>query len=191
MRDLLVDDRELISLFVAPCDEGLALVASLRKSTARRLGQSRAKRAANDAYCRLESIVDSLGQATRFGYDLMSNLTSVTDAKGQKTTFEYDDVGRVTTMHDPLGGAEVYDYTPTGRLRTRTDRKAVTTTYSYDALGRLTSSTTTTPEPFRPPTGRTPSPGPSTRWEDFSRKRAPSTEAPCPMATTWTIGARR
>ena len=60
----------------------------------------------DDAYGRLDSVVDPMDGVTRYGYDLMSNLVSLTDAEGRTTSFEYDGHARVKKVTYPGGAFE-------------------------------------------------------------------------------------
>jgi RHS repeat-associated protein len=116
----------------------------------------------NPTFNKVASIVDALGNTTRFTYDASGNLLSSTDADGntstyqynssglltqttdalnQTTTFAYDYFGNLTSTTDPLGNSTSYNYDGISRLILTQDALGRRTSFTYDPLGRLLTRT--------------------------------------------------
>ncbi|NLW88838.1 MAG: PKD domain-containing protein [Clostridiaceae bacterium] len=79
----------------------------------------------------LTSVIDFMGNTTRFEYDAVGNLISITDREGAKTTFAYDLLGRVVQKTDALGGKTTYKYDEIGKTTSVTDANGNTTVFEY------------------------------------------------------------
>jgi RHS repeat-associated protein len=94
-----------------------------------------------DACGQKETLIDSLGMATKYEYDEDGNNISEAFPGGYKITFDYDLADRLVKQKDNLGREIIRTYDPVGRLFTLTNNsnhqnKAVTT-YHYDSTGNL------------------------------------------------------
>lgn len=87
------------------------------------------------------SVMDALGNTTRYQYNLLGLTTVMTDANGAATLYEYDGLNRLTQITYVTDNEVVtYEYGVLGNRTAMTDSLGVTT-YGYDDLSRLTQVT--------------------------------------------------
>ncbi len=95
----------------------------------------------NDAFNRLASVTDPLGQAESYDYDINGNLTKAEDRNKVVKNYTYDVLNRplITAV---TGANEFLEYTYTGTGALYTDsNERLTVSYIYDDLGRVTQQT--------------------------------------------------
>ena len=105
------------------------------------------------------SVIDELGNVTKFEYDRKGNLTKIVDAQLKETVFEYtrgfnliknitdslshatnysyDVNGNLEIITDALNKTNTFTYTPAGNVLTATDELSNVTTFEYNANGYL------------------------------------------------------
>jgi YD repeat-containing protein len=83
------------------------------------------------------TIIDPLGNITRYSFDANDNLVEVVVADGTTTTYSYDANGNMTSETDPLGYTIHFTYNAFGEPLTFVNQEGYTTTYQYDANGNL------------------------------------------------------
>ena len=92
-----------------------------------------------DANRRLTSIIDPIGDQTRFGYAPNNEMTSLTDSKTNVTAWTYDVEGRLTQKTYPDITKLTYTYEgATSRLKSGLDALGQTKQYSYAPDNQLT-----------------------------------------------------
>jgi RHS repeat-associated protein len=103
-----------------------------------------------DAYGRLTSTTDALGQVTRYeNYNSFGDVGRIVLPGGRTTRYEYDAAGNAVRAIDALGNTTGYDYDPWGRLTSETspmgmltaDPADYTTSFSHNSAGQLTTLT--------------------------------------------------
>ena len=87
------------------------------------------------------TIIDPLGNITRYSFDAHDNLVKVVAADGTTTTYAYDSSGNLTSETDPLGYTIEFTYNQFGEPLTDEDQNGNTTLYQYDAHGNLIQTT--------------------------------------------------
>ena len=113
-----------------------------------------------DAFGRLKTETDPLGNVTTYSYDVMGNRLSLFDANEETTAFGYDELNRLTSIDYPSPDADVaFDYDVLGRRTSMSDDSGSTSwvynnldlprlitdpfgteiSYDYDALGNRTN----------------------------------------------------
>jgi len=93
-----------------------------------------------DSARRLLTIIDPVGQETRFDY-FAGTLAEVTDPAGRATRFEHDAFGRLVRIIEPDGGVRTFQYDgSSGRIIAKTNQRGLVTEYSYDPFGRLATA---------------------------------------------------
>jgi RHS repeat-associated protein len=87
------------------------------------------------------TIIDPLGNITRYSFDANDNLVKVVGADGTTATYTYDANGNMTSATDPLGYTIHFTYNQFSEPLTFEDQKGNTTTYTYDSHGNLLETT--------------------------------------------------
>jgi RHS repeat-associated protein len=75
---------------------------------------------------------------TRYGRDAFGRVVSVTDPMGNSWAYSFDAAGRRVSVDDPDLGAWSYTYDAAGRLTEQTDAKGTKSKLFYDSLSRVT-----------------------------------------------------
>ncbi len=85
----------------------------------------------------LGTLIDPLGNITRYTYDVNDNLIKVVAADGTTTTYSYDANGDMTSETDPLGYKIEFTYNSLAEPLTFVNQEGYATSYEYDANGNL------------------------------------------------------
>ena len=85
------------------------------------------------------SVVDNIGNTTRFRHDASGNVTEVevNDNSGTLVRTVYDAKNRVIERNDPTKGRWTYQFNGFGELLSQTNSRGFTVTMDYDDLGRM------------------------------------------------------
>lgn len=89
------------------------------------------------------SIMDELGNTTRFSYDHpLKKMTSFVDAKNNQTRYTYDEKGNPLTTIYPNNTVErLASYTAAGFPQAQTNRRGDVINYTWTALGKIDRQT--------------------------------------------------
>jgi YD repeat-containing protein len=95
-------------------------------------------------YGNRETLTDSLGGSTLFGFDNVNRVNSVTSASGPQIDLAWDGDGRLAGVQYPNGISSTYAYDPSrGLLDTLTFADGASTlfeaAYTFDAAGRIST----------------------------------------------------
>jgi YD repeat-containing protein len=92
-----------------------------------------------DGDYRVASVVNALGQVTRYQYDTQKRTTTVIDPSGFKTRHDYDSAGRLIRLTAPAVDSvlqvQQFRYNERGDLTQRIDAKGQVTDIAYDRNG--------------------------------------------------------
>jgi YD repeat-containing protein len=86
----------------------------------------------------LTQLIDPSGNAVSLSYDAYLRVVTITDAIGQVTSISYDhptDILKITKVTDPFGRAATFDYDASGRLIKITDGIGLVSEFTYDGDG--------------------------------------------------------
>lgn len=87
-----------------------------------------------DAFDRMLSRTDELGNVTHYSYDTANRAVTITTAEGVSTTTVANRHGQTVSMTDGGGNTTRYDYDRSGNLVKVTDARGYVTTHDFDAL---------------------------------------------------------
>lgn len=95
----------------------------------------------NNLAAQTETVYDSLGNPTLFGYDSRGNVVIQVDALGDITQYIHDINNNIIMQIDPLGNTNSYTYDAMNNQLTHTDPLGNTTVNTYDSDSRLLTTT--------------------------------------------------
>lgn len=96
---------------------------------------SRAELSYDNSY--LSSVVDALGNETKYEHNDKGNLTAIIDPCGARTVFEYNEYGNMISVIDSIGRSMQFTYNGCGDRIERTDASSQVTRFEYDGIGRI------------------------------------------------------
>ena len=94
-----------------------------------------------DAFDRMLSSTDELGNTSTNSYDARGNKVSTTDSQGRTTTYTYNNHNKVTLTTYPDNTTTSSTYDAMDNLLSETNQEGETTSYEYDDADRLTKTT--------------------------------------------------
>jgi len=94
-----------------------------------------------DAFNRMTSTTDELGQTTTYSYDARGNKVSTIDAENRETVYTYNNHNKLIKTTYPDGTIETKTYDAMDNMLSETNQEAETITYEYDDADRLIKTT--------------------------------------------------